>query len=37
MAAAEVAASEQETYFREALRVRRWDDRTLIETQTKSP
>jgi [1-hydroxy-2-(trimethylamino)ethyl]phosphonate dioxygenase len=30
MAAAEVAAFEQETYFREALRVRRWDDRAKI-------
>jgi [1-hydroxy-2-(trimethylamino)ethyl]phosphonate dioxygenase len=30
MAAAEVAAFEQESYFREALRVRRWDDRAKI-------
>jgi [1-hydroxy-2-(trimethylamino)ethyl]phosphonate dioxygenase len=30
MAAAEGAAFEQETYFREALRVRRWDDRAKI-------
>jgi [1-hydroxy-2-(trimethylamino)ethyl]phosphonate dioxygenase len=30
MAAAELAAFEQETYFREAVRVRRWDDRAKI-------
>jgi predicted HD phosphohydrolase len=30
MPAAEIAAFERETYFREALRVRRWDDRAKI-------
>jgi predicted HD phosphohydrolase len=30
MAAAEVAAFELESFFREAVRVRRWDDRAKI-------